>query len=105
MKEISKKWGIPTFGTELGCGQFWAAKNASISHSYWHYSDYCNTRPEYFGNIKIPEESFGACILGWGSGRSDGCTTPSASDKFDVENVKLPESLKQRLKPNMDVIV
>ena len=69
MQEISEKWNVPTFGTELGCDQFNAAKAANISHSYWHYSAYCNTGSS-FGNRKAPDDTFGACILGWGSGDS-----------------------------------
>lgn len=72
MQEISQKWNVPTFGTELGCDQFKAAKAANISHSYWHYSAYCNTGPA-FGNRKAPEDTFGACILGWASGGSSKC--------------------------------
>jgi len=72
MQAVSDKWNIPTFGTELGCGQFDAAKAANISHSYWHYSAYCNTGAS-FGNRQAPEDTFGACILGWGSGDSSAC--------------------------------
>lgn len=72
MQAISKKWNVPTFATEVGCDQFAAAAKANISHSYWHYSAYCNTGPA-FGNRKVPEETFGACILGWGSGDSSKC--------------------------------
>jgi hypothetical protein len=71
-QEISKLWGIPTFGTELGCGQFAAAAEAGISHSYWHYSSYCNTGPA-FGNRSVPQETFGACLLGWAGGDSSKC--------------------------------
>ena len=38
MQAISNKWNVPSFGTELGCSQFEAAKAAGIGHSYWHYS-------------------------------------------------------------------
>eukprot|EP00756_Hemistasia_phaeocysticola_P014544 Hpha_TRINITY_DN15343_c2_g1::TRINITY_DN15343_c2_g1_i3::g.88394::m.88394 len=72
MQAISKKWNVPTFGTELGCEHFCPAKAANISHSYWHYSSYCNTGP-WFGNKKVPEETFGGCLLGWGSGSSSKC--------------------------------
>eukprot|EP00937_MAST-01D_sp_MAST-1D-sp2_P000256 g256.t1 len=72
MQAISRKWDIPTFGTETGCDQFDAAKHANISHSYWHYSSYCNTGPS-FGNRSVPADTFGACILGWGSGDSSKC--------------------------------
>jgi len=72
MKALSFRWNMPTFGTELGCDTFCPAKDAGISHSYWHYSSYCNTGP-CFGNKKVPEETFGACLLGWGSGDSSKC--------------------------------
>jgi len=72
MQAISAKWNVPTFGTELGCEHFCPAKAANISHSYWHYSSYCNTGP-WFGNKKVPEETFGGCLLGWGSGDSTKC--------------------------------
>jgi len=72
MQEISRKWNVPTFGTELGCDQFNAAKAVNISHSYWHYSCYCNTGPA-FGNRKVPGDTFGGCILGWGGGNPSSC--------------------------------
>jgi hypothetical protein len=72
MQAISKEWNVPTFATETGCDQFDAAAAANISHSYWHYSSYCNTGP-WFGNRSVPTESFGACILGWASGNSSKC--------------------------------
>lgn len=70
--EISEKWNVPTFGTELSCGQFAYAKAANISHSYWHYSCYCNTGP-WFGNRSVPADTFGACVLGWDGGDSSKC--------------------------------
>ena len=45
------------------------AQAANISLSYWHYSSYCTTGPA-FGNRVVPDETFGACILGWGGGES-----------------------------------
>lgn len=73
MQAISEKWGIPTFGTETGCSQFEAARAANISHSYWHYSAYCNfPARDSFPEVPI-ENAFGACILGWGSGNSSKC--------------------------------
>eukprot|EP00466_Bigelowiella_natans_P016780 jgi/Bigna1/89145/estExt_fgenesh1_pg.C_440091 len=72
MQAISKEWNIPTFGTETSCEQFEAAAAANISHSYWHYSSYCNTGPS-FGNRSVPEDTFGACILGWAGGDSSKC--------------------------------
>eukprot|EP00812_Abedinium_dasypus_P012961 NODE_6467_length_504_cov_201.861915.p3 GENE.NODE_6467_length_504_cov_201.861915~~NODE_6467_length_504_cov_201.861915.p3 ORF type:complete len:119 (+),score=23.32 NODE_6467_length_504_cov_201.861915:42-398(+) len=73
MQAISSTWNLPTFGTELGCDHFKAAAKAGISHSYWHYSSYCNTGPA-FGNRAVPTDTFGACILGWAGGDSSACT-------------------------------
>jgi hypothetical protein len=68
VQELGKKWDIPTFATEFfSCDAWLAAKAAGISHTYWHYSAYCNTGPN-FGNRKVPDDTFGACILGWGGG-------------------------------------
>merc|ERR1712150_52935 len=68
---LMSAWDIPSFGTEfMGCGTWNALRLANISRSYWHYSCYCNTQPSYFGNISVPDDSFGACILGWGAGNS-----------------------------------
>jgi len=75
MQAISKKWNVPTFATETACKQFNAAKAAGISHSYWHYSSYCNTGPA-FGNRQVPGDTFGACILGWAGGNSTMCPSP-----------------------------
>ena len=72
MEAISREWNMPTFATEVGCDLFDAASAAGISASYWHYSSYCNTGP-WFGNRSVPEETFGACILGWASGNSSKC--------------------------------
>ena len=73
MQAIAQKWNIPTFGTETSCSQFEAAKLANISHSYWHYSAYCNfpNRGE-FATDGI-DNAFGACILGWAGGSSSKC--------------------------------
>ena len=54
----------------MGCSTWKAAAAANISHSYWHYSSYCTTGPD-FGNRKVPEETFGGCILGWGGGDAE----------------------------------
>ena len=63
-------WGIPTIATEFMSPAVWrATAAANMSHLYWHYSAYCNTGPA-FGNRRVPEETFGACILGWGAGTS-----------------------------------
>ena len=64
---------MPSFLTEfMDCDAWTATANASISHSYWHYSSYCDTGPD-FGNRKMPAKTFGACILGWGGGSTDRC--------------------------------
>ena len=69
---IGDRWNMPTYATEFyGCDAWVAAKAANISHSYWHYSAYCTTGPA-FGNKHVPDETFGACILGWGGGESGG---------------------------------
>ena len=68
---LSQKWNCPSFATEFGGCQAWTAfAAANISHSYWHYSGYCNTGPD-FGNRKVPEDTFGGCMLGWASGDSN----------------------------------
>jgi hypothetical protein len=73
MQAITNEWNIPTFATETSCSQFNAAKAANISHSYWHYSAYCNY-PVIRGFPDIPiEEAFGGCILGWAGGDSSMC--------------------------------
>jgi len=70
---VMTDWNMPSFLTEfMDCTAWDETANASISHSYWHYSNYCDTGPE-FGNKKIPSETFGGCILGWGSGHVDRC--------------------------------
>ncbi|CAM9454424.1 unnamed protein product, partial [Ectocarpus fasciculatus] len=67
---IGSSWNVPTFLTEfMSCDILNAAFNEGISYSYWHYSSYCTTGP-YFGNLTVPEDTFGACILGWGGGDS-----------------------------------
>lgn len=73
MQAITSKWNIPTFGTETGCSQFEAARAANISHSYWHYSAYCNFPSRDLFPIIPIEKAFGGCILGWGSGNSSKC--------------------------------
>jgi len=70
VQAISKDWNVPTFLTEfMSCSAWKAATKANISFSYWHYSSYCTTG-RYFGNRKAPDETFGACILGWAGGDS-----------------------------------
>jgi len=70
---VMRDWRMPSFLTEfMDCAAWDAAANASISHSYWHYSCYCDTGPA-FGNKQVPSETFGGCILGWGSGSTDRC--------------------------------
>ena len=69
VQEIMTKWNMPSMLTEtMSCSAIKAAEEAGISWSYWHYSQYCDTAPAYGG--KLPPESFGACILGWGAGTS-----------------------------------
>lgn len=64
----SKDWNVPNFATEFMSCHLWNGLiDAGISHSYWHYSSYCTTGPS-FGNRSVPDETFGACILGWGGG-------------------------------------
>lgn len=70
---VSSHWNMPSFLTEfMDCDAWTATATAGIGHSYWHYSSYCDTGAE-FGNKKVPEETFGACILGWGAGSTDRC--------------------------------
>lgn len=72
---VGAEWDVPTFATEfMSCDVWRAAEAAQISHSYWHYSDYCNTGPQ-FGSPRVPEDSFGACILGWGAGSTSRCSS------------------------------
>ena len=71
---VSSAWNIPSFATEfMDCDMWDATRTASISHSYWHYSCYCDTNAD-FGHKKVPSQTFGACILGWGAGVTDRCT-------------------------------
>ena len=69
VQEIMDKWKMPSLLTEtMSCSVITVAEREGISWSYWHYSQYCDTVPAYGG--KLPPESFGACILGWGAGTS-----------------------------------
>lgn len=62
---LMKEWNVPSFAAEFGSCDAWrAAAAANLSHSYWHYSSYCTTGPS-FGNRSAPDDTFGACILGW----------------------------------------
>lgn len=71
VQAVSKAWDVPSFATEfMRCDVWEAAEAAGISRSYWHYSSYCDTRPDYFGEKVLVDETFGACILGWGGGNS-----------------------------------
>jgi len=68
VKAIMKDWDVPSLLTEfMSCDIWHAVEDAGIGYSYWHYSAYCNTGAN-FGNKKVPDETFGACILGWGGG-------------------------------------
>ena len=70
VREISADWGVPSFATEFGSCDAWrAAAAANISHTYWHYSSYCDTGAS-FGNKSVPDETFGGCILGWAGANS-----------------------------------
>lgn len=67
---FQKKYNVPAFGTEIGgCDEWNMLKDKNISRSYWHYANYCNTGP-WFGNRKVPEDTFGGCMLGWDGGNS-----------------------------------
>jgi Cellulase (glycosyl hydrolase family 5) len=67
-------WNMPSFATEFtDCAVWNATAELGISHSYWHYSSYCTTGPA-FGNRKVPQDTFGACILGWAGGDASKCT-------------------------------
>ena len=68
VNDIKADWDVPAFSTESGksCDYRDLLRNNSISWTYWHYSDYCTTGAT-FGNRPV-NETFGACILGWGSG-------------------------------------
>jgi len=62
---LQRDWDVPSFNTEFGgCDAWNACDAAGISHTYWHYSSYCTTGPS-FGNLTVPEETFGGCLLGW----------------------------------------
>jgi len=75
--DLMQKWNLPTIATEMGgCEQWNMLKAHNISRSYWHYSCYCDTGP-WFGNRSAPDQTFGACILGW-----DGGNTSSVSDNI-----------------------
>jgi hypothetical protein len=70
MQAIGEAWNMPTYLTEfMDCEAWNSAQMANISISYWHYSAYCTTGPA-FGDLSVPEETFGACILGWDGGDS-----------------------------------
>ena len=73
VKAIAEKWNVPVFATEGGSCEWWdACASNNISRSYWHYSSYCTTGPA-FGNRTVPNDTFGACILGWASGKNTFC--------------------------------
>lgn len=76
VEAVMHDWAVPSFLTEhYSCDAWFAAANASISHSYWHYSSYCDTGSD-FGNKTVPTDTFGGCILGWGGGAPDKCLHP-----------------------------
>lgn len=73
VQDIMKDWDMPSFVTEtMDCGIWNASNAAGISHSYWHYSCYCNTGSD-FGNRSVPDQTFGGCMLGWGAGDEARC--------------------------------
>jgi hypothetical protein len=88
---ISADWNVPNFATEfMDCDAWKGLAEVGISHSYWHYSNYCNTSPQ-FGNRSVPKDTFGACILGWGSGDSSKkCDNPTpwfkCADEWSSDN-------------------
>ena len=54
---VMNDWNVPSFATEfMSCDVWNAAAAANISHSYWHYSCYCNTGKD-FGNRKVTHKS------------------------------------------------
>jgi hypothetical protein len=70
VKAISHAWDVPSVLTEfMSCAVWSAATDSDMSLLYWHYSAYCNTGPD-FGNLSVPDQTYGACILGWGGGTS-----------------------------------
>lgn len=79
---IADDWNVPTFLTEFDRCDIWTdALAASISISYWHYSIYCDTGPQ-FGNKTVPDDTFGACILGWGAcGPNKTCPDPAIAHR------------------------
>ncbi len=36
VEALGEAWGIPTFGTEVGCTEFESAAGLNVSHLYWH---------------------------------------------------------------------
>lgn len=71
VRALQADWNVPSYLTEFGdCSAWNAAAAANISHSYWHYSCYCDTGP-WFGNKSVPDETFGGCLLGWASGKTE----------------------------------
>ena len=77
VQALGTSWGVPTMASEfMDCAAWNAAAAANISHLYWHYSAYCNTGPS-FGDRAVPEDTFGACILGWAGGASNYSCDPA----------------------------
>lgn len=85
VQAVAQSWNVPTFATEfMSCDVWNGCEAANISHTYWHYSSYCNTGAA-FGNRSVPGDTFGACILGWASGESSkNCTPPSDQTDHSV---------------------
>ena len=76
VKDIAGQWNVALFSTESGkdCTYRDLLRNNSIPWTYWHYSNYCDTGAD-FGNKPL-NETFGACILGWGSGNPGPVCSP-----------------------------
>lgn len=75
---LGKAWNMPTFMTEYGnCKGETATRLHNVSRTYWHYSAYCTTSVPAFGQRSVPNETFGACILGWaGAYHKQPCSRP-----------------------------
>ena len=73
--EIGALWGMPVVLTEfMACDAYRHAEAANVSWTYWHYSQYCNTAPSPQCDAARAAGrpcNFGACICGWGMGRSN----------------------------------
>jgi hypothetical protein len=80
--QLMADWHVPSALTECySCASWHTAAAQNMSRFFWSYSPYCTTGPVY-GNRSVPEDTFGACILGWGQASwmmGEGtCDRPSA---------------------------